>query len=203
MAIEVYIETGKKRSFACAVDWPGWCRAGKDEAAALKLLGATAPRFERVASEAGLEFPGESAEFRVIEHVEGSVTTDFGSPAAIAAVDRRGFEAEEAMRSVALLRDSWALLDAAAAAAPGGLRKGPRGGGRDRDPMIEHVVGSEYAYGRKIGIGGRPADLRALLLERLGEDFEAPAKGWPGRYAARRLVWYVVDHIGEIEDRGD
>jgi hypothetical protein len=28
---EVYLETGQKRVFAAAVDWPGWCRSGRDE----------------------------------------------------------------------------------------------------------------------------------------------------------------------------
>mgnify|MGYP003380452358 CR=1 FL=1 len=34
--ISVYLEIGQKRTFAGAVDWPGWCRAGRDEAAALQ-----------------------------------------------------------------------------------------------------------------------------------------------------------------------
>jgi len=33
--IPVYIESGAKKVFACAVDFPGWCRSGKDEASAL------------------------------------------------------------------------------------------------------------------------------------------------------------------------
>jgi hypothetical protein len=100
-----------------------------------------------------------------------------------------------------MLRASWALLDTVASTAPQKLRKGPRGGGRDRDAIIEHVASSEYAYGRRVGIRDRPANLRPLLLARLATDFEAPAKGWPGRYAIRRIIWHVVDHIWEIEDR--
>lgn len=26
---DVYLEAGKKRVFACAADWPGWCRSGR------------------------------------------------------------------------------------------------------------------------------------------------------------------------------
>lgn len=37
-SIEVYLEIGKKRTFASALHWPGWCRSGKDEAAALQAL---------------------------------------------------------------------------------------------------------------------------------------------------------------------
>ena len=34
-SIDVYLEIGKKRTFAGAIDWPGWCRSGRDEGAAL------------------------------------------------------------------------------------------------------------------------------------------------------------------------
>jgi hypothetical protein len=34
----VYLEIGAKRVFACSVDWPGWCRSGKGEDAALGAL---------------------------------------------------------------------------------------------------------------------------------------------------------------------
>ena len=36
--IEIYIETGKRRTFAVALNWPGWARWGKGEAAALENL---------------------------------------------------------------------------------------------------------------------------------------------------------------------
>lgn len=34
-------------------------------------------------------------------------------------------------------------------------------------------------------------------------DFGAPVveKGWPPRYAARRIAWHVLDHAWQIEDR--
>ena len=35
---DVYLEVGSKRVFAGAVDWPGWCRSGRDEATALEAL---------------------------------------------------------------------------------------------------------------------------------------------------------------------
>ena len=40
--VPVAIEATPKRTFAFAVDWPGWCRAGKDEALALEALVAYA-----------------------------------------------------------------------------------------------------------------------------------------------------------------
>jgi hypothetical protein len=30
---------------------------------------------------------------------------------------------------------------------------------------------------------------------------EVPEKGWPPRYAARRIAWHALDHAWEIEDK--
>src|SRR5207248_4799558 len=56
--MHVYLEVGKKRVFACALEWPGWCRSAKAEADALAALAAYAARYAVVAREAGLAFPG-------------------------------------------------------------------------------------------------------------------------------------------------
>jgi hypothetical protein len=42
------------------------------------------------------------------------------------------------------------------------------------------------------GVLGKPSDGSPL----------AP-KGWPARYAARRIAWHVIDHLWEMEDRRD
>jgi hypothetical protein len=95
--------------------------------------------------------------------------------------------------------------------APKELRKGPRGGGRDRDAVAAHVVAAETAYARKLGVRHRApvtaaeiAELRAdiaqtLATARVGEPLVA--SGWLPRYAARRIAWHVLDHAWEIEDR--
>src|SRR5438094_753449 len=54
--IPVYLEIGKKRTFAGAVQWPGWCRSGRDESAALQALFEYGPRYGRVVSGAKLGF---------------------------------------------------------------------------------------------------------------------------------------------------
>jgi len=84
----VYLELGSKRVFAAAVNWPGWCRSGKDERQALAALAAAAPRYAPVAEEAGIPFPDASSlAFQVVERLPGSSTTDFGAPASIATQD--------------------------------------------------------------------------------------------------------------------
>ena len=82
--INVYLEIGQKRTFAGALDWPGWCRAGRDEAAALQALCDYGPRYARVLHGATIDFqsPTEISEFNVVERLVGNATTDFGAPLA-------------------------------------------------------------------------------------------------------------------------
>jgi len=208
---QVYLEAGAKKVFACAVDWPGWCRAAKGEEAALAALRAYAPRYRVIAERAGLAFDPGAPE--VVERVPGNATPDFGAPAVPAAADRVPVDPAVAERELALLRAAWEVFDEVAAATPAELRKGPRGGGRDRDRMIAHVVESERGYARQVGVRHRPFAfddreardaLRADLLRALAPPWDgAPPtpRGWPHRYAVRRLAWHVIDHLWEMEDR--
>ena len=78
---DVYIETGGRRCFACSLEWPGWCRSGKTEGEALETLLAYAPRYAIVVAAAGLRFPAKAQQrAEGVEHVEGSMATDFGVP---------------------------------------------------------------------------------------------------------------------------
>jgi len=193
--VRVIIETGRKRTFACSLDWPGWCRSGKTEEQALATLAAYAPRYAVVAREAGLT-PPEAAGFAVVERLSGDATTDFGAPAAIAAADHAALAPPEADRLARLLEAAWTVFDRVVAGAPDELRKGPRGGGRDRDSIVDHVRGAEEAYARRLGLVGRAS--RTEIASALRSGLEGR---WPARYAARRLAWHVIDHVWEIEDR--
>jgi len=216
MITPVYLEVGSRRVFACALDWPGWCRSGKTEDLALEALAAYVPRYAVVAKQAGLDFPDAVADhFDVVEHVPGSANTNFGALGTPAARDREPLSAAEAKRMVALMRASWTIFDQVVAAAPAELRKGPRGGGRDRDKITDHVLGAEAAYARKLGIKQpQPARDDPAAIEALRADLttvlSAPSdgtppvpKGWPPRYAARRIAWHTLDHAWEIQDRSN
>src|SRR5947209_4621358 len=212
---DVYIETGNKRVFACACDWPGWCRSAKDEGGALAALGAYVSRYAPVARRARVPFdPATATSFRVVERIRGGANTDFGVPHEVAKHETATLRTPEAQRLAALVSAAWAVFDDVVKKAPAQLRKGPRGGGRDRDQIAEHVLGAEVGiYARKLGLRlavpaiGAAAEikkLRKLLLEALGKPSNgAPPveKGWPQRYAARRIAWHVLDHAWEIEDR--
>ena len=214
-ATTVYTEAGPKLTFACAFDWPGWCRSAKaGEEAALAALASYATRYAPVAKKAKLPFdPRTAASFRVVERIPGSANTDFGVPHEIAKRDTAPLSAAEAKRLAALVSAAWAVFDQVATSAPPELRKGPRGGGRDRDKMIDHVLGADEAYARKLGLRlkapGRDdrAAIRAFRAAVIAA-LEAPSngkppaeKGWPQRYAARRIAWHALDHAWEMQDR--
>jgi hypothetical protein len=213
-ATAVYLEVGKKRVFACALDWPGWCRSGKTEELALETLAAYAPRYAVVAERAHVRPGPKSGDgFDVVERLAGSSGTDFGLPGEVATSDGEPLTRKEAERRVALVTASWAVFDKVVAGAPAELRKGPRGGGRDRDKIVDHVLGAEAGYARKLGVKHRQpalddADGIAALHEAVITPLRGPSdgqplvpKGWPPRYAARRIAWHVLDHAWEIEDR--
>src|SRR5690242_16270490 len=148
-SVGVYLEVGRQRTFAGAIDWPGWCRLGRDEGLALRALADSAPRYVRVLRAAQLPFPApaDASAFAVVERVVGTTTTDFGAPDVAPSSDARPIDGAELRRLQALLRAYWQAFDAAIRAASGKeLRKGPRGGGRDLGAIAQHVLGAEQAY---------------------------------------------------------
>ncbi len=208
---DVYVELAGKKAVAWSLEWPGWCRIRPSEAAVVQALRESAPRYRLVAQRAGQDFaPGELV---VVERLAGDAMTAWGVPSVLAAADSRPLDAPTAQRHVALLRAAWDLLEEAVATSPQELRKGPRGGGRDRDGVRRHVVEAERAYARKIGVRHPPfdADDRGAL-QALRDDIAAVLSqpstgaplvdgGWSASYAVRRMAWHVVDHLWEIEDR--
>jgi len=220
--IEVYLEVGKKRTFAGAIDWPGWCRIGRDEAAALQALAESGPRYARALHAAQIAFhaPADPSVFAVIERLEGNTTTDFGAPDVAPSSDARPIDDADLRRFQRLLQAYWQAFDAAVQASAGKeLRKGPRGGGRDVEAIIEHVLGAEAAYLARLAWKReqrRDDDLSTELdqthravLDALSAAArgELPARGprggiiWLPRYFVRRVAWHVLDHLWEIEDR--
>jgi hypothetical protein len=129
-------------------------------------------------------------------------------------------EAREVRRLKAILKACWAAFDAAAEGAEGReLARGPRGGGRDLERIVEHVLGSEQGYlsalGWKVRLekGISTAAAMAQTREAVLEGLAAAAKGeiaergprgglrWKPRYFVRRSAWHSLDHAWEIEKR--
>src|SRR5690554_1451640 len=222
--MDVYLEIGKKKVFACALDWPGWARSGKDEASALQALLDYGERYAKVVSQVeGFRLPGDVSELRVVERLEGNATTDFGAPGMPPTADAQPVSESELERLEKVLDASWqAFLQAVREAGGKELRSGPRGGGRQLEKIKLHVLDAGIGYTRQVGWKfaeaqdpgedrldaalelTRQASLDALRAFARGE---LPKKGprggerWSPRYFARRSAWHLLDHAWEIEDR--
>jgi hypothetical protein len=217
--IAVCLEVSSKQAFASALDWPGWGRPGPDEGAALEAIARYAERYRPVAGKARVSFPSTLA-FDIVERMPGGPTTAFAAPECrrpfpqvTADAERAGVTAAEAGRMVGLVTATWATFDAIVATSPAELRKGPRGGGRDREELVDHVIRAETAYARKLGVKlKQPAihdtaeieELREAIAAVLGvpsEGSPAVPGGWTPRFAARRIAWHVLEHAWEMQDR--
>ena len=197
--VRVSLEIGPRWVFATALDWPGWCRRGRGEQAAVDTLIEYAVRYAPVA---GPSFsPGE---IEVVGTVPGNSITDFGAPDRQGPWDDEPLDQAEADRLTGLLEAGWRYLDSVVAGAPETLVKGPRGGGRDTSAIADHVRGAERTLScAKAGSRVRPRTPWREQRETLAAALRAGAPGgiWPARYVIRRSAWHVLDHAWEIEDR--
>lgn len=194
----VYFEVGRTSIFAAAMEWPGWCRRAKTRDLALEALLDYLPRYEAIVTSAFT--PGK---LEVVGDVTGNATTDFGAPGVLTPWDSDSLSASARKKQVSILIDCWDYFDGVVTASNPNLAKGPRGGGRDRDAIVDHVREAERHYCAKLGAKVPPRTpwraqrdvITTALLARTQQG------AWPPRYSMRRLAWHVVDHAWEIEDK--
>jgi hypothetical protein len=219
--VDIYFECGAKRTFAGALDWPGWCRPGRSEAEALAALLAYGPRYAAILAGTRLGFvaPKDPAQLVVVERLPGTATTDFGAPGVPPSADRpRSCPPAELERFEKILRAGWRAFDTAVTSARGKtLATGPRGGGRSLDRIVSHVVEADAGYLAAVGwkapkttrADQQLAASRAAILEALEASATGgmPSKGprggtrWSARFFVRRVAWHVMAHGWEIERR--
>lgn len=209
--IEVWLEVGKRKSFAGAVQWPGWARAGKTTDLALENLLTYGGRYATVVKKVSkLKVPKSVEDLDVVVELEGNATTDFGAPGALADFDQDELKGAQLKRQIQILKACWAALDSSVSAAEGKtLAKGPRGGGRDAKKMVSHVLGAEFDYLSAMGWKIQQKEARGAFEEALRAKAagEIPDRGprggtrWPARFYVRRSAWHILDHAWEIEDR--
>jgi hypothetical protein len=196
----VYLEQGKSSAFAVSLDWPGWCRRAKTTDLALEALEDYRERYAKIVS-----VPFDPGTLRVIGTVAGTVTTDFGAPDARGPWEEVALSPKELNRQLSLLQDCWNYFDDVVDHAPANLKRGPRGGGRDRDPIVDHVREAERAYCSRVGFRVAPRtpwdEQRDVVLTTMRVATQN-AK-WPTAYAIRRCAWHVIDHAWEIEDKSE
>jgi hypothetical protein len=213
--VRVIVESGKKRVVASAFDWIGWERNAASEAEALAVLATYRPRYAKMAELAGFGADFQAAtDVTVVERVEGTGSTDFhGISMRSAAPEYLPMTAAEVERKIALLRACWAYFDATALSVSAEMRKGPRGGGRDRDRIVRHTLFSEaHEFTKKVGVVTpfdallTPDGLHAHREAYVGAIREYGARGvmarsWTLQFTLRRSAYHMLDHAWEMEDK--
>ncbi|MCA9832314.1 MAG: DinB family protein [Thermomicrobiales bacterium] len=220
--MRVSIERGPKgkKCVAYAIDWPGLERNGKTVDTACERLDEYRQRYARVATLAGLgqTFTAEPAA-EIIEDYPGVGSTDFwGISFAQSPLDLAGIDTETFERRILLLEACWQEFDDIATRVSPELRKGPRGGGRDRDHIVRHLIASELDWTPKIGIRldyhdvAFPVENRQQFHEEVVAQLRyhyttatpARLKGgpeWSMPFFIRHLAYHVMDHAWEMEDK--
>ena len=210
--LRILIETAPKKTFASALDWPGCSRSGKTESDAIDSLLAYADRYRVVTDLAGLTFPN-SFDADIVDRLPGDMTTEFGVPSLIHSIERESVDESEIDRQSAILSASWKFFGNVRGVVSAELQKGPRGGGRDRDRIVDHVIQADRTYARHIDVKSPTFDSfdevavdvhhQAVLsaIPELRDGLPSSEKGWPVRYAIRRMAWHILDHAWEMQDK--
>lgn len=213
--LPVAVEIGpKRRAFAQAVGWPGWCRAARDEPRAVDVLLRYADRYRVAMGDLAAPLGTGALTSTVVERAVGDATTDFGAPGAVLASDRRPLEPGEPERLVAFLEACWNAFDAALARMPAEARGVKPETGRSPDRMRVHIAGALRAYlswlvkplpswNEDRGVELEP-QLRQIMRTAIGAlpvgvPFETERRTGP--FAVRRECWHALDHAWELEDR--
>jgi hypothetical protein len=214
--LRVTLEIGPKgkRVAAVAPAWPGLERGAKTGEAAIERLRSYLPRYAPVAKLAGME--DEFAAITTVEVVErypGTGSTDFwGISYAFSTIDKQDLSREALERELTLMRACWEFFDDVRARVSAEMRKGPRGGGRDRDHIVGHTLRVEQEWAEKVGVPTPPnapptdEDLRAYrdAYRTAIRAFHAEgklARTWPLRYLIRHTAYHTLDHAWEMEDK--
>jgi hypothetical protein len=217
-SLAVYLEMGAKRTFAGALDWPGWCRQGPNESQALAALFDYGPRYAAILAGTRLGFiaPKGLARLAVVERLRGTAGTDFGVPSVPPTADHeRSCDDATLRRFEKILGAGWQAFDKMVQSARGKtLTAGPRGGGRSLEAIVRHVIEADAGYLRAVGWKApktteSPDEIRKAILSALKASAagEIPPKGprggvrWTARYFVRRVAWHVIAHLWEIERR--
>jgi hypothetical protein len=219
MPIRVVLQRGPKakRFVAFAVDWPGWSRGAKTADLALETLSLYRERYRPVAVAAGMgKAFGKAPSLDIVEDHVGTGSTDFwGISFAPSSFEREPMAAADLERKLTLLQACWAYFDDVAARVSPEMRRGPRGGGRDRDGIIRHTIGTESElFARKVGLRipeggalepGALAPYRAAYLDALRAYQRGEAKrkmqSWTLAFLVRHSAYHTMDHAWEMEDK--
>ncbi|MGO9180982.1 MAG: hypothetical protein ACLQHS_17225 [Candidatus Limnocylindrales bacterium] len=219
MSVRTVVERGpkEKKSVAFAVDWPGWSRGAKTAEWALATLESYRERYRPVAILASLGGEFDAAgPLEIVEERVGSGSTDFwGISFSPSSLEHGPLDQAKLERKITLLRACWAFFDGVGARVSPEMRKGPRGGGRDRDRIIAHTIRTESEdFARQVGLV--IPERAALSLDSLREyrtsyieairayqrgEVQRPMRSWTLPFLLRHSAFHPMDHAWEMEDK--
>ena len=219
MSVRTVTEHGPKdkRSVAYALDWPGWSRGAKSAEVALETLESYRERYRPIADLAGMAREFEAAgPLEVVEDRIGTGSTDFWGISFYPSATEHGPMSEAAFeRAITLLRACWTFFDGVAARVSPEMRKGPRGGGRDRDRIIRHTIRTESEdFAKQVGLRipeeaaltpdgltqHRAAYVEAMRAYNAGEVAKR-MRSWTLPFLIRHSAFHTLDHAWEMEDK--
>ncbi|MGH7610261.1 MAG: hypothetical protein ACREOD_10095 [Candidatus Dormibacteria bacterium] len=215
--LRVTLEVGPKdkKVAAAAPDWPGLERGANTGEAAIETLKSYLPRYARVAELAGMDAAFAAiGTVDVVEKYQGTGSTDFwGISFAFSSIDRQQVSSEGLQRILTLMQACWAFFDDVRGRVSAEMQKGRRGGGRDRDRIVRHVLGVEQDWAKKVGVrspddavviddDGLKAyrDAYCTAIRTLHSEGQM-ARTWPLQYLIRHTAYHTMDHAWEMEDK--
>ena len=219
MPVRTVVERGPKgkRSVAFGLDWAGWSRGAKSAELALETLEAYRERYRPIAELAGMVREFDAAgPLEVVEDRVGPGSTDFwGISFAPSATEHGPMDEAALERGITLLRACWAFFDEVAARVSPEMRKGPRGGGRDRDMIIRHTVRTESEdFAKQVGLriperaaltpdGLRQhrADYVAAMRAYNAGEVTRRMRSWTLPFLIRHSAFHTLDHAWEMQDK--
>lgn len=219
MPVRTVVERGPKgkRAVAFALEWPGWSRGAKSAELALETLESYRERYRPIPDLAGLVHEFDAAgPLEVVEDRVGPGSTDFwGISFAPSSAELGPMGQAELERAITILQACWAYFDAVAARVSAELRKGPRGGGRDRDRIVRHTIRTESEdFAKQVGLRipegaaltpdglrqHREAYVAAMRAYNAGE-VERRMRSWTLAFLVRHSAYHTLDHAWEMQDK--
>ncbi len=214
MKVTVEIGPKGKKVVAVAPEWPGFSRGAATEEAAIKRLLSYIPRYAPVAKLAAMDAAFVAiTDADVVERYQGTGSTDFwGISFAFSHIDKQPMSGEALERELTLMRACWTFFDDVRSHVSAEMQRGPRGGGRDRDRIVQHTLGVEQDWAKGLGVL-TPEDtmLTDEELNAYRDDYcnairafhseGKMARTWPLRYLIRHTAFHTLDHAWEMEDK--
>ena len=215
----VALEIGPKgkKVVAVAPDWPGLERGAKTPEKAIERLRSYIPRYAQVAKLAQMSAELDAIKnVDVVEQYPGTGSTDFwGISFAFSSIDKQVMSDDELERELTLMRACWTFFDEVRGRVSAEMRKGPRGGGRDRDHIVRHTFAPEQDWAKGIGVltpdgamltddglkAHRDAYCQAIREYHAEGKWAGTKAKWPLRFLIRHTAFHTLDHAWEMEDK--